>query len=397
MTRFRAIPGAVLALALAGVLPPAPADDPPAKPLDPFAGRTGAMKAKLLEKYGGTAESEKAVELALEWLAKQQQKDGGWEFDQGSKTERAAATGLVLLAFFGAGEHYKDKNAKHQKVVKAGVDWLVKSAAKGKKAGSLSENMYAHGIGTLALAEAYALTKDPAIKPAAQSAVNYLQKAQCANGSWGYASGARGGDMSVTGWQIQALHAAKHGGLTVDAKVLKNAVKFLDFAGAGAKKSMYGYQDDAGARPDSALTAVGLWSRTAIDNWGPDHPGLTDGVTGLMKDPLTGRGHIRNLYFYYYATQVVRLTGGDEWTTWNEGAKGADGKRKNSLRDWLVKQQINKEGDTFGSWDPEGGWFGTSCGRLGTTAVCALTLEVYYRYLPPEKKDDKKAPDPKEK
>lgn len=53
------------------------------------------------------------------------------------------------------------------------------------------------------------------------------------------------------------------------------------------------------------------------------------------------------------------------------------------MRDWLVTTQI-KNGDTSksGSWAPEGGWFGTSCGRLGTTAMCLLTLEVYYRHLP---------------
>ena len=51
------------------------------------------------------------------------------------------------------------------------------------------------------------------------------------------------------------------------------------------------------------------------------------------------------------------------------------------MRDWLVNSQ-NKKDLNSGSWDPESGWFGSQCGRLGTTAMCLLTLEVYYRHLP---------------
>ena len=56
-------------------------------------------------------------------------------------------------------------------------------------------------------------------------------------------------------------------------------------------------------------------------------------------------------------------------------------------RNSVGNQQIKKDGADRGSWEPEGGWFGTSCGRLGTTAMCLLTLEVYYRHLPLFKRD----------
>ena len=73
---------------------------------------------------------------------------------------------------------------------------------------------------------------------------------------------------------------------------------------------------------------------------------------------------------------------GEDWKNWNEGPKGPDGTRKGGMRDWLVSNQNRKDGAKLGSWDPEGGYFGSSCGRLGTTAVSLLTLEVYYRHLP---------------
>src|SRR5262249_45005226 len=148
------------------------------------------------------------------------------------------------------------------------------------------------------------------------------------------------------------------------------------------------YGDNAGAQPGTALTAVGLLCRYYIDGWGPYHPGMTDGVGGLMKNPPRGKGPISNMYYYYYATQVVHFFEGDDWKTWNEGAKAAAGTRKGGIRDWLVNEQVRKDGPNMGSWDPEAGFFGSSCGRLGTPAMCVLTLEVYYRHLPLYKRAD---------
>ena len=53
-----------------------------------------------------------------------------------------------------------------------------------------------------------------------------------------------------------------------------------------------------------------------------------------------------------------------------------------------LNAQSLKDDDKKGSWEPEAGWFGASCGRLGTTAVCVLNLEVYYRYVPHLKPDE---------
>jgi hypothetical protein len=382
-----------LALSLALVIPcacfaqPPKGDDPPAKdlPKGAFAGRVGEARAKLVKENGGNEASEKAVAAGLKWLAAQQKEDGGWEFDQGSKEERAAATGFALLAFLGAGETHKDRKAKHKDVVKDGLESLKKACpVAGADAGKISTNAYTQGIATIALCEAYGMTKDAALLPHAQAAVNFMQKSQGPNGSWGYSPGTNG-DTSIVGWQLQALSAAQAAGLEVNANTLKKAVKFLDLAAGGAQKSSFGYQDATGARPGTALTAVGLFSRARIDGWGPDHLGTRDGITGLLKRPPAGKGDVRDMYYYYYATQVLRLSGGDDWKTWNEGREGADEVRKGGMRDWLVAQQVTKEGANLGSWDPEQGWFGSSCGRLGTTAVCLLTLEVYYRCLPPEK------------
>jgi hypothetical protein len=363
-----------------------------------LAGRSGATKSQLLKSGGGNEASERAVALGLAWLAKQQywNKDnakdplnGSWKYDAGRTEERAAATGMALLPFLAAGvTHKKPKNKdvdqkNYEVVVERGLNYLMRNCPlSGGNAGRMSADMYAQAIATLPLCEAYGMTKDSALRPYAQAAINFIQKAQGPNGSWGYSPGSNG-DTSIVGWQIQAIKAAQLSkDIVVDDRVLTKAIGFLNLAAGGSKKSMYGYGDNAGAAPGTPLTAVGLLCRYYIDKWGPVHPGMIDGVGGLVKNPPAGSGPVRNMYYYYYATQVVHFYEGEDWKTWNEGAKQADGTRKGGMRDWLVGAQVKGAGVNAGSWEPEAGWFGSSCGRLGTTAMCLLTLEVYYRHLP---------------
>ncbi|VTU01350.1 Uncharacterized protein OS=Blastopirellula marina DSM 3645 GN=DSM3645_18766 PE=4 SV=1: Prenyltrans_2 [Gemmataceae bacterium] len=348
-----------------------------------FPGRSGATKSKLLREGGGNEASERAVALGLAWLARQQKQDGGWTYDGSSKDERVAATGMALLPFLAAGETHQ-RGKRYQKTVASGLQFLLRNCPlSGNNAGRMSGNMYAHAIGALALCEAYGMTRDRGLLLAAgQAAINHIVRAQAANGSWGYSPGSAG-DTSIVGWQLQALKAAILGkDIVVPAATMKKAVDFLNLAGAGSRKAMYGYADNAGAAPGTSLTAVGLLSRYYIDGWGPDNAGMAEGVTGLMKKAPVKTAAVPKMYFYYYATQVVHFFEGDEWRTWNEGPKGADGVRKGGMRDWLVGVQVKKDGPNLGSFDPDGDWIGRSCGRLGTTAMCLLTLEVYYRNLP---------------
>jgi hypothetical protein len=357
-----------------------------------FEGRSGATKSRLVAEGGGNAASERAVAMGLAWLARQQKSDGGWEYDQGEKQARAAATGMALLPFLAAGETHKaSKNSaehKYKETVARGLEFLKRLCPpsgpnQGRMVPNSDREMYEQAIATIPLVEAYGMTKDPVLRPYAQAAINFIQRAQAANGSWGYKPG-RAGDTSIVGWQIQALAAAKlTKDLVVDDRVIKNAVRFLDFAGGGSKKAMYGYSDSKGAAPGTPLTSVGLLCRYYVDKWGPGHPGMIEGVAGLVRHPPLGKGTVSNMYYYYYATQVVHFYEGEDWKNWNEGPKDEKGNRKGGMRDWLVNTQVKKaDSAANGSWDPEQGWFGTSCGRLGTTAMVLLTLEVYYRHLP---------------
>jgi hypothetical protein len=376
-----------------------------------FAGRSEAGKQAILKTYGGNAASEKSVARGLKWLASVQQKDGGWSFDKvggaggagNMKVERTAATSMCLLAFLGAGHTHE--RGSYQKNVEAGLSFLIRSIKLTSDGGDLrgpgDGKMYAHGLATIALCEAYALSNTvmeesraasakkgrksasarsrertakrkraeatKKLRQAAQLAINYVVRAQnTKNGSWGYTPRSDG-DTSVVGWQVMALVSARSGKLSVPRVVFKGADHFLNSVQSGGG-AFYGYR---GREKKASTTAIGLLCRMYL-GWKQDNQGLIDGVNYIAQiGPVKN-----NIYHNYYATQVLHHWGGEKWKKWNE---------KN--RNWLVETQV-ASGNGAGSWNPAGG-HSSKAGRIYQTCLCIMTLEVYYRHLPLYKRTQK--------
>ena len=346
-----------------------------------FNGRNSATRDKMVAKYGGSSESELAVGRGLAWLSKMQKADGSWVYDGSQKEEVIAATGMGLLPFLAAGQTHKTgkdpKDNKYQKTVMAGLLFLIKSQ---KADGSFkgANNMYSHAIGTIALCEAFGMTTDKSLlQRHAQAGINYIMAAQGVNGSWGYQAKSNG-DTSIVGWQLQALQSAKLcKDLVVRKDVIDKASKFLDSVSQGSAKSTYGYSTP-GAGPTT--TAVALLCRYYVDGWGAQHPGMNAGVEFLVKTWSPDKAKSYDLYYYYYATQVMHFFEGDTWQKWNA-----------AMRDMLIKQQVSEKNKPAidGSWDPDKApWMGAGCGRLGTSCMALLTLEVYYRHIPLYRRDN---------
>jgi hypothetical protein len=124
------------------------------------------------------------------------------------------------------------------------------------------------------------------------------------------------------------------------------------------------------------MTAVGLLCREYL-GWGPKNPKLVAGVENLKKIPPKAQGTLEFFYYYYYATQVMHFFGGDDWDKlWNP-----------KMRDLLLQLQDNSSSLSKGSWAPDRGHTGMGGGRLTSTCLSLLTLEVYYRHLPLYKRD----------
>ncbi len=362
-------------------------------------GRAGAVR-----RGGGNKGSESAVEAALRWLANHQNRDGSWSFNHtaGDKcsgfanpgevpaqgpSPKMGATGLALLPFLAAGyTHQPSKNNKYEYVVKKGLAYLVGNMD--RNSGRLYEpngywhyHMYSHGIAACALAEAYGMTQDQKLKLPAQKALNYIVAAQDPqSGGWLYEP-RQGGDTSVVCWQIMALKSGILSYLTVPGHVKTMANKWLDSVGFDPSQyggfAQYGYREplarDHVVDNDAAMTALGLLCRNYLGTK-KDDPGQRKGV-----EFLGARGPGRdNVYYNYHATMVMYQ---------NDGPKGPLWKKWNKvMRDMLINSQV-KQGDDAGSWY-YGGNHGESGGRLMSTCLCAMTLEVYYRYLPVYQQDN---------
>ena len=333
-------------------------------------------RAALVASAGGTPQSEAAVGLALRWLARHQLPDGGWNFDhrigqcqgqcdhQGSlDNARNGATGLALLPFLGAGQTHRE--GEYKDVVKRGLYFLVQNMKNNKQGGGdLADggSMYSHGICAIVLSEAYAMTHDKELMLPAQMALNHIIYAQDpVGGGWRY-SPRQPGDTSAVGWQLMALKSGHMAYLKVPQGTVVGASKFLDSVQmeSGAK---YGY---TGPGPAPGTTAVGLLCRMYL-GWKKDNAALQRGVEYLSQTgPSKG-----NMYYNYYATQIMRHWGGDEWDKWNKG-----------MRDFLIAEQ-NKQGHKEGSWFMDGGDHGAGVGgRIYCTAMATMILEVYYRHMP---------------
>ena len=348
-----------------------------------LSGRSAEQRQRLLGAGGGTAESESAVGLALEWIVRQQRKDGLWSLQgpymDGSRQEnRLAASALALLALQGAG-NTPAAGDHRAAVAKAWKALLRMQAADGTfDAGTMIEQhqMYAHGQITIALCEAFGMTQDPQFAEPARRALEYAVAAQMPDGGWRYQpprpGGDNRGDMSVTGWFLMALKSGEMAGLAVPAETFERLEAFLDGVFVSPEKG-YGYQISPGQknfdfRP--ALTAEALLCRLYL-GWKPDDPRITSGVALLLREaPIDFDYRRKNAYAWYYETQVCHHVGGGAWDAWNQ-----------RMQEQLVPAQVTS-GREKGSWDPANDQWGYVGGRLFMTSLCACMLEVYYRHLP---------------
>lgn len=319
-----------------------------------FGWRYGATRAQLVRQAGFNDASEAVVEKGLAWLVKQQKPDGTWVMD-GSNTDRAAGTALGLLPLLGAGHGAKGTTTKYSINVRRGTSALERLQ---KPNGSFGA-MYEHALATIALCEASVLMQEPQLRSAAQRAIDYIITAQHDAGGWRYAP-KQAGDTSVTGWQVQALYAAKIANLRVDINALKRAERFLDSVAVDGGRG-YGYIDPK-AMP--ACSASGLFSRLLL-GWRPGRIELDEGIKRLALDKYSTTPTFDS-YFCYFATNAAYHNGGPHWQRWAP-----------RVRDMLVRSQ-----EPVGSWKRDDAHVGGSGGRLATTSLALLTLETPYRYVP---------------
>ncbi|XZE51770.1 prenyltransferase/squalene oxidase repeat-containing protein [Planctomycetaceae bacterium SH139] len=351
--------------------------------------RSGATKSQLLKRYGGTEASEAAVAKALRWLSLHQLRNGAWTFnhvavcrgldgcdgtcDPSRSQSFFAATAMGILPFLGAGQTHM--TGVHKDNVRTALAFLLTNGKQKRLGGMVcldftepGGNMYSHGLVSIALCEAYAMTQDPMLMLPAQQALNFIAYAQDPrSGGWRYSPKASG-DTSVTGWQVMALKSGHMGHLLISSQTIVGANNFLNLV-AHDNGSSYKYiPEHADLGGHTPCQPIGLLSRMYM-GWDKTHPSIIEGVSQLSE-----RGVLKNdIYYNYYAAQVLRHFGGSQWDKFNA-----------ELRDWLVDSQVDS-GHAEGSWhwpDSVGHRGPREGGRLCSTSFATMILEVYYRHMP---------------
>lgn len=348
---------------------------------EPYRLRGIETRLAAAQEFGGSKETEQAVEAALKWLARNQRLDGRWSaaahgggreervlgHDRNSAGAKAdtGVTGLALLAFLGAGHTHLEGDYRDN--VRRALEYLA-GAQKidGNLAGDASffAHTYCHGMATLAFSEAYAMTGDPRLKAYAERAIGYSLSLQDeTTGGWRYRRGEKG-DMSQFGWQVMALRSAELAGIEVPTEAKEGMHRFLLSCSSGEHGGLGSYRERE--RPSIPMTAEALTCRYFLRQKMTGHQKKEAAAFINRQRPGIGKA---NYYYWYYGTLALYMQQGPEWEAWNS-----------ALQADLLSSQLSS-GSNAGSWNPDSEWGGYG-GRVFTTSMAALCLEVYYRYLP---------------
>ncbi|MDZ4848619.1 MAG: prenyltransferase/squalene oxidase repeat-containing protein [Pirellulaceae bacterium] len=354
--------------------------------------RLSESRSSIAGQLGGDGSTEAAVEAALGYLVSIQEADGAWDAernaggreqrmqDRDRRTGAKADTGmsaLALLSFLGAG--YTHDRGPYTQTVANGLGYLIAAQmpsgdlAGPKQIGSSSDvrfaRMYCHGMATLALAEAYAMTGDPRLKDPVERAAAYTLRAQNPQtGGWRYQSQITGdpGDLSQFGWQAMGLKSCEQAGIILPTGTHSKMTRFLDSVSAGRSGGLAVYRPVPGQSPTTAMTAEALALRMLLQY--PLSTTAQQEANGYLLQNLPGQSE-ENYYYWYYATLALFHQQDDTWRLWNE-----------AMKTHITRTQVTS-GPTTGSWDPRCVWAGYG-GRIYNTTMACLCLEVYYRYLP---------------
>ena len=351
--------------------------------------RAPGSKSRAITAHGGSAESESAVKAALRWLKRHQDRNGQWscrgfsrncERDytcggHGTKSGiNTGLTGLALLAFLSNG-NYANDGTEFGDTVARGIQHLLSvQNSSGRIGRPSSHEMYNHSIATLAIAEAHVLSEDKSLRKPLQQAVEYIIGAQQPKGGWDYTAARTGrNDSSITGFVVMALKSAAAADIEVPWMVTYGMIRHFARMTGQAGDVTYADSGIGAGRAGPGMVAVGALSRQFL-GWPLDSDILKKQYRIMRRNlPRWNRladDPYHNTYYWYYGTLAMFQAGGENWELWNA-----------RLRDMLVRRQ-RQRGCARGSWDPVGKWLGKAAGRAYATAINAMNLQVYYRYLP---------------
>ena len=296
--------------------------------------------------------TEAAIQRGLAFLKSTQGQDGRWE---ASDTNCVGYTAFATIAFMLNG-HCPNKKLPYGETLTKAVDALLKEA-EGQVTGYMGTNMYAHGLATLALSEAWGQTdKDDKVQKALKAAVKVILRAQNEAGGWRYNPQPGDADVSVTAMQVVALAAARQAGIFVPDEVITRAVRYVNMC----------HKSDSGGFSYQAGLGTAGFSRTAAATFSlmmlgrHDFKEVKDGVRYLQQEaPKAIKNTAHYMYGQYYAALVMYQASSQDFKNWYP-----------QIRDSLLSRQAANGG------------FGRGGRSTYDTAIALIILSIPYGYVP---------------
>lgn len=335
-----------------------------------FQQRTPKMQIAAVSEHGITQQSRNSVLSALHWLKSVQKPDGSW-----GTSAKSAFTGKALLCFLANG--HTPKSAEFGDCVNKAMLWLANDRIDTK-----SLHAYAHGIKTLALAEAYGMTGNQKIKVALEKCLSIILDGFRPEGSFNYNYDIKSerNDLSFASWNYAAMNAALNARISHPKlkPTIQQSIEWLKSATTG--KYNFPYATTGGefkeAESKHTMRAAGTSTLQAFGEG--DFPELQNDLKEIAYSDILNlrwQDPIKEcLYGWYYATQAMYNLGGKPWASWH-----------GRIQSMLVRAQ-NKEG----YWQYPGDYHGGNVGdettqKVYATAFCVLMLSTPYRYAKPTK------------
>jgi len=348
-------------------------------------------------------EYRESVRKGLEWLARNQARDGHLEASGGQYP--ITMTSLGGMAFLMEGSTLRE--GKYRDNIRRAADFLMSRAQKGGTNDGMIGNpnipgesgryMYGHGFSMLFLACIYGDEEDNdrrrRLEDILARAAKFSFNAQTVRetnrggkntkfGGWGYVSAKEGSNFdegSVTITQVQALRAVRNAGIEVPPEAIQRAVVYLEECTNGEGGIIYQYGGGGGGDGRPALTAAAIACGISAGDYfkEPSVQFVRKWFQFCQKrlGTLGGNRTGHDEYTHYYFAQAVYMLGDDGYLKLFPGAKEADTltwtKYRKEAFDNLVRTQ-----------SADGSWTGGHVGPVFITSVHVCIMQLDKACLP---------------